>query len=129
MINYLLENHDNPRVVFKGKFGHLFQNMDLLMATALHPHFKLGVVGYLSEGLKDNIRRRVNREVMSKVTPDEEVGDAQVQHEMEDDPFMYMRGDDSQPAVTPGCLQEDLENTYDGWNKVRVKSTTLLSLD
>ncbi|KAK4313174.1 hypothetical protein Pmani_015458 [Petrolisthes manimaculis] len=90
MINYLLENHDNPRLAFKGKFGHLFQDMDLLMATALHPHFKLGVVGYLSEGLKDNIRKRVNREVMSKVAPDEEVGDAQVQHEMEDDHFMYI---------------------------------------
>jgi regulator of RNase E activity RraB len=129
LINYLLENHGNPRVAFKGRFEHLFQDMDLLMATALHPHFKLGVVGYLSEGLKDNIRRRVIREVMSKVAPDEEVGDAQVQQEMEDDPFMYMRGDDSQPAATPGRLQEDLENTYEGWNKVRVKSTTPLSLD
>lgn len=52
LLNYLLENPDNQRVAFKGRFEHLFQDMDLLKATALHPHFKLGVVGYLNEGLK-----------------------------------------------------------------------------
>ncbi|XP_076044807.1 uncharacterized protein LOC143027406 [Oratosquilla oratoria] len=117
LISYLLENHNNPRVAFKGRFEHLFQDKDLLMATALHPHFKLGVVGYLSGNLKDNIRKRVIREVMSKVGHDEEVGDEQVQHEMEDDPFMYMRGDDNQPAATPSHLHENLENTYEAWNK------------
>ena len=42
---------------------------------------------------------------MSKVGPDEEVGDVQVQHEMEDDPFMYMRGDSQ---LSPGGLGEHL---------------------
>lgn len=90
LISYLLENHDNPRVAFNGTLELLFQDKDLLMATTLHPHFKLRLVGYLSGNLKDNIRRTVIREVMSKVDPDEEVGDAQVQYEMVDDPFMYM---------------------------------------
>jgi hypothetical protein len=29
------------------------------MATALHPHFKLGVVGYLNEGLKEYIKGQI----------------------------------------------------------------------
>ncbi len=42
---------------------------DLLMATALHPYFKLGVVGYISPGLKEVIRERAIKEVMNKVDP------------------------------------------------------------
>lgn len=57
LISYLLENHDNQRVW--GGVEYLFQDLGLLMATALHRHLKLGVVGYLNEGLKENIGRRV----------------------------------------------------------------------
>jgi hypothetical protein len=39
-----------------GRFEHLFQDEDLLMATPFHPHFKLSVVGYISPGLKEVIR-------------------------------------------------------------------------
>ena len=127
LISYLLENNDNPRVAFKGRFEHLFQDEDLLIATALHPHFKLGVVGYLSGDLKVKIRRMVIKEVMSLVGHAGEFGDAQVpRHEMEDDPFMYMRGDVKEPVHV---AQENLEDTFDGWNKVGVKNSTPLSSD
>lgn len=36
------------------------------MATAVHPHFKLGVMGYMNEGLKDAISRRVTRKLCKK---------------------------------------------------------------
>lgn len=35
-----------------------------------------------------------------------------------------MRGNDTQPVATPGRFQ-NLENSYEGWNEVRVKSTIL----
>ena len=53
LVNYLLkqpkpnkgkENDLEPR------FSIIFDDFDLLMATALHPHFKLGVVHRLNEG-------------------------------------------------------------------------------
>ena len=44
LLKFLLENPVNTRIAFKGRFENMFQDEDLLMATALHPHFKLGVV-------------------------------------------------------------------------------------
>lgn len=132
LINFLLENNDNPRVAFKGRFQHLFQDMELLMATALHPHFKLGVVGYLcGASLKERIKRRVIQEVANIVGNEEDSHHLpQSQQEAaEDDPFMYMRGDDKKSVATPSRLQEDVEKAFDEWNKVRVRSTTPISSD
>ena len=61
LISSLLEHNDNPRVAFRGRFEHLFKDEDLLMATVLHPHCKLGVVGYLSgESLKELVSEVTN---------------------------------------------------------------------
>lgn len=38
-INYLLENPDDLRMAFKGKFQHLFQDENLLIATTLYLPF------------------------------------------------------------------------------------------
>ena len=96
------------------------------MATALHPHFKLGVVGYLSsDNLKEHVRRRVVREVTNMVDDEGEIGDSEVRQEAEDDLFMYMKGDDRQSVATSTRLQENVEKVYDKWNKVRVRNTTL----
>ncbi len=128
LISYLLENPNNPRVAFKGRFEDLFGDTELLMATALHPQFKLGVVGYLNEGLKDYIKNRVISELMSRACPDEIPEDEMEQGE-EDDPFTYMREGDRGQMAAPNRLQEDLENTYEVWNKVRGKSNTPVSID
>ena len=65
---------------------------------------------------------------MQKVAPDEEVHVDSMQHGLEGDPFTYMR-DNSQPAATPGRFKKDLEDIYEGWNKVTVKATTRISFD
>ncbi len=66
-MNYLLVNPHNPKIAFRGRFEHMFQDEDLLMATALHPHFKLDVVGHICSDKKQVIRERVINEVMNKV--------------------------------------------------------------
>jgi hypothetical protein len=129
LVNFLLKNPDNGKVAFSGRFQPLFEDMELLMATALHPHFKLAVVGYLNEGLKELIRNRVISEVFRRAVPEEEVDQDQVQGETEDDPFMYMREADIQPNITPGRLKEDFVNAYDGWNRVKVSSKIPLSAE
>ena len=63
-------------MTFKVKFEHLFQDKELLIVTikqlALHPHFKLGVVDYLSGGSrKEHIRCRVIWKVMNNIVGDE----------------------------------------------------------
>ncbi len=50
-------NPQNPRVAFKGRFEHMFCDKDLLIATALHPRFKLCVVGYINLDLKGDAKR------------------------------------------------------------------------
>lgn len=47
---------------------------------------------------------------------------------MEDDPFQYMRRNEKQP-LAPSHLGKDLTKAFDGWNMVRVKKSTPLSVD
>ena len=100
----------------------MFDNKDLLMATALHPHFKLGVVGFLNMNMKDDIKRAVLNEVMLKVRPADDNGGGGSQQPVDnDDPFRYMMDDDV--VASQGRLEEDIEKTYDGWNRLRGNST------
>jgi hypothetical protein len=127
LISYLLENPTKPNVAFKGRFQHLFEDKDLLMATALHPHFKLGVVGYMNIQKKEDIKRAIVNEALMKVRPLEEIGGGEMQQGVEDDPFRYMR--DEEVVATQGRLEEDMEKTYDGWNRLRVNSSTRVTSD
>ena len=51
----------------------MFDGYDLLMATALHPHFKLGVIRRLNEGkyqaVKTKILEEIKHNVASNLTP------------------------------------------------------------
>ena len=127
LINYLLENYDKPMLAFKGRFSHLFHDMDLLMATALHPHFKLRVVSYLNDGLQHEIRRRVIRETGQKSEP-HKITESHVQYLIEDDPFAYMKGDNKHITVT-SSVEDELGSIYEAWNEVQVNYTTSLSAD
>ncbi|QQP55977.1 Hypothetical protein FKW44_000489, partial [Caligus rogercresseyi] len=53
---------------FKARFGHLFEDDDLLMATALHPHYKLVAVKNMtkSRAQTDTIQRRLVEELAAK---------------------------------------------------------------
>lgn len=129
LITYLLENPQNPRVALKGRFEKMFEDKDLLVATALHPHFKLSVVGYLNPALKGDIKRQIVRQMVIRASPGETGGETgQMQKEDEEDPFKYMRDDDDLLA-TKGVLEEDIEKAYDEWNRIRVNSKLRVSYD
>lgn len=128
LINYLLENPHNPRVAFKGRLEHLFSDKDLLVATALHPRFQLGVVGYMNTLMKSDVKRSIVTEAVKNARPVEEMGRDEEVAGREDDPFSYMRDDDDTVAIH-GRLEEDLEKTFDEWNRLRGNSSSHISLD
>jgi hypothetical protein len=130
LVNYLLENPHNAEIAFKGRFEHLFQDEDLLMATALHPHFKLCIVGYISPGLKEVIRERVINEVMTQVDPVVNAVKVEELVSQDDpDPFKHMRGDAIEVGAQDG-FKKEVEGTYASWNRrISVNSHISLSYD
>ena len=59
---------------FEARFGDLFQDEDLLMATALHPMFRMPIVKAMNPAKADVIRRRIIKEVTEMLTDAEESG-------------------------------------------------------
>src|ERR1700755_1221545 len=62
LVNYLLKQPNANKGKEKGfepRFSRIFDDCDLLMATALHPHFKLGVVRRLNEGKYPAVKTRI----------------------------------------------------------------------
>ena len=58
---------------FEARFGDIFQDEDLLMATALHPMFRMPIVKAINPAKADVIRRRIIKEV-TEMTDAEESG-------------------------------------------------------
>jgi hypothetical protein len=128
LINYLLEHPMKGDKSFKGRFQPLFQNDDLLKATALHPHFKLGVVGYLNAEKKDDIKKAIVTEALKKVAPTGEIGGGDTQQDEEDDdPFRYMMEEEAVATESP--LDEDMKKTLDEWNKIRCNRNSCINPD
>src|ERR1044072_673200 len=76
LANYLLKQpkpNKGKEKDFEPRFSSIFDDFDLLMATAQHFHFKLGVVGRLNEGkypsLKMKILEEIKCNIASKFTP------------------------------------------------------------
>lgn len=71
LIKYLLKQPIPSKGKAKGfeaRFGSLFNDDDLLVATALHPHFKLPVVRRLNERKYQAIKERILTEVKHEIT-------------------------------------------------------------
>ena len=50
------ENKKNRPKGFKGRFGHFFNEVKLLVASRIHPHFKLGVLNHLNNELLPKVK-------------------------------------------------------------------------
>uniref|UniRef100_UPI00358EC094 uncharacterized protein n=1 Tax=Myxine glutinosa TaxID=7769 RepID=UPI00358EC094 len=66
---------------FDGRFSHLFVDMDLLMATALHPQHKLATVRAIcrrqnNDAICDLVRDKLIRDLLALVLPDEHLDPA-----------------------------------------------------
>src|SRR5678815_4478411 len=75
LVNYLLKQpkaNKGKEKGFEPRFSSLFDDFDLLMATALHLHFKLGVVRRLNEGKyqvsKSRILKKIKCNIASNLT-------------------------------------------------------------
>ncbi|KAG0712929.1 Zinc finger BED domain-containing protein 1 [Chionoecetes opilio] len=106
LVEYLLEQDDHRHGFYK-RFGGLFDEDDLLMATATHPAHTLHAINYLNEAAYTTIKNRVIREMVDIVKPDSfqeeaaesaDAGDKQFGY---DDLYVGHATDATAPASTP----------------------------
>ena len=86
---YLLDHPSNEKKRpkgFKGRFGHFFGDVKLLMASAVHPHFKLGVVTRLNSKLLPEVRSRLLEEIFKNI-PEQHVVAEVAENEDDEDFF------------------------------------------
>ena len=70
LVNYLLKQpkaNKGKEKSFEPRFSSIFDDFDLLMATALHPYFKLGVVRRLNEGKYQAAKTKILEEIKCKI--------------------------------------------------------------
>ena len=136
-MEYLLDNPKNNAVgssrgvAFNGRFGHLFDNEDLLMAVALHPHFKFAVVQYLNPDLGETIKKRIVHEVSATVRSlDVKDNSDQVQAtatRATTSRFQYMKA--ARTPLLETNMDKEIERTMHSWTQLDVQDTMTLSPD
>src|SRR5678816_4390254 len=70
LVNYLLKQpkaNKGKEKSFEPRFSSLFDDFDLLMATSLHLHFKLGVVRRLNEGKYQAAKSRILKKIKCNI--------------------------------------------------------------
>ncbi len=127
LINYLLEHPTKKDRAFKGRFQYYFENKDLLMATALHPHFRHVLIGYLNLEMKADIKTAIMNEMVMKLRHANDIGGGDSQKPVVDDPYRYMI--DEEAVVSHSCLDKDIENTYDMWSRGRGNDVSSVYVD
>lgn len=71
---------------YEKRFGHLFQNRDLLMATALHPSFTLKALESIAPDMVEEIGDRITREIGDSIKPTEKQQQRQLGQPTEKEP-------------------------------------------
>jgi hypothetical protein len=130
LVNYLLKNPINSKQGFHGRFKQYFEDEDLLMATALHPHFKLGVAGRISPDKKDDIRERIINEVTKEVGL--VVGAVEVEQPLgQIDLFgnWIRQADRFEVGGDQFALKSEVEATYAGWNRFSAGDRSSISVN
>jgi hypothetical protein len=133
LVEYLLDNPNNRAagsrnlIAFNGRFGHLFEDEDLLMAVALHPHYKLGVVEYLNPDLEDTIKRRIVQEMKAKVDDHNGNGNNDAPVQDRSSTFQYMKG--ARRPLSQRNVDEELEKNFYSWTQLDVHDDVPLSPD
>ncbi|KAG0704882.1 hypothetical protein GWK47_024615 [Chionoecetes opilio] len=129
LLQYLLENplsDDKRPKGFKARFSFLFDNMDILMATAMHPLFKLPVVCLLNPEKVDAVKARLLCEVTEQAALDTSGGSSPDEDE-EDDFFKALRSPG--PTATEGTnstrLSNKLEKELERWCSEKQKKKLL----
>lgn len=102
------------------RFRHLFNEDNLLMATATHPAHTLHAINYINVTAYTTVKNRVIREMVELVKPDsvqEEAADAG------DVLFCYddLHGGSGGPATTPSqhALEESIKHSAINWARTR----------
>ncbi|KAG0725172.1 hypothetical protein GWK47_004781 [Chionoecetes opilio] len=101
---------------FKARFLSLFDNMDFLMATAIHPLFKLPVVHLLNPEKVDAVKSRLLFEVTEQAVLDTSEGSSPEEDE-EDDFFKALRtpGPTATEGINSTCLSNKMGKELESW--------------
>ncbi|KAG0713021.1 hypothetical protein GWK47_017152 [Chionoecetes opilio] len=89
-LEYLLKNplSDKRPKIFKARFLSVFDNMNLLMAIAIHHLFKLSVVRLLNPEKEDAVKSRLLFEITEQAVLDSSEGQVSPDHKDEDEDFI-----------------------------------------
>ena len=90
LVCYLLDHplsEDRRPKGFKGRFGKLFDNLNLLMATAIHPRFKLGAVARINKQLFPAVKDRLIVEALQSSSAESDANLEKPNENEEDDFF------------------------------------------
>ncbi|KAG0711041.1 hypothetical protein GWK47_021530 [Chionoecetes opilio] len=118
LLEYLLENpHSDMRPKdLKARFLSPFDQMDFLMATAIHPLFKLPVVRLLNPEKVDAVKSRLLFEVTEQAVLDTSEGSSPDEDE-EDYFFKALRspGLRATEGTNSTCLSNKMGKELEGW--------------
>eukprot|EP00096_Caligus_rogercresseyi_P013875 TRINITY_DN646_c0_g1_i10.p1 TRINITY_DN646_c0_g1~~TRINITY_DN646_c0_g1_i10.p1 ORF type:complete len:713 (-),score=162.64 TRINITY_DN646_c0_g1_i10:334-2472(-) len=130
LVDALLDH--NGRQGFKARFGHLFEDDDLLMATALHPHYKLVAVKNMtkSRAQTDTIQRRLVEELAAKSGVEESQLEER-EASVEDAPFLQAlrQHDMDEMEASQEDDSEKILNDIHAWNRRPIKASMEVTRD
>lgn len=134
LLDYLLDcpvcEEKSPKG-FKARFSALFSEMDLLMATAIHPRFKLPVVRLLNSSKVDTVRSRLLEEIRKRAIANETVASDSSTEENEEDDFfkeleMNMPESGAEEVNSHTHLSNKLSKEFDTWCSDKENKSTSL---
>ena len=70
LASYLFDHQENKKKSaksFKDQFRRIFTDVKLLVASAVHPHFKLGVVARLNNELLPEVKSQLLKEISENI--------------------------------------------------------------
>ena len=110
---------------FAARFGHLYEDQNVLMATALHPHNTLVMLTKVVPGKVQEIKDRIVRELEEIITYKREQEEASVNHEFvmqDENNYFDLFLDDTPVVKRQEDLHQELRRTLDGWQRTHEKT-------
>lgn len=111
---------------FDTRFCHLYENKEVLMATAIHPHYTPAVLRKIAPAMvatiKDRLIRELNNSIKSKVEEEQTGRTAPLYRDLyEDSDVLHLLLDDDTPERRQEELAEVLTKSLGSWQRTITK--------